>query len=456
MKSYELQPTYENLLDSIVQDTIGRNNDIYMFAEIINTLDGPWSIAVDGKWGSGKTFFVKQTKLFIDAQNEFVNYIDENDKNSIKSICRNDSIEWQAQVSIYYDAWENDNDSDPVLSLIYSIISNINTDFTMSESDGCFKKAASLLEFFTGKNWKSVVDSFKGDNPLDEIRKNKDIENKIKDFLDSLLVERGNRLIVFVDELDRCKPSYAVNLLERIKHYFCNDRITFVFSINGRELQHTIRRYYGEDFDACRYLDRFFDLRITLPPANRSMFYESINFNNHYYTYDIVCNAVIENYDLQLREMAKYIRLAKIAAYKPTHADRRLDFVFPEEKAEEICLLYIVPVMIGLKIYSTDIYDKFVFGKDCTPLIEVINRLNCRYFSDFLNPDETFSEKEKDKKLVTPEDKWKQIYDALFVTVYSGSHYQTEIGNYIFNSGTKNILLRTVSLLSKYTSLDIM
>lgn len=455
MKSYELQPTYENLLDSIVQDTIGRNNDIYMFAEIINTLDGPWSIAVDGKWGSGKTFFVKQTKLFIDAQNEFVNYIDENDKNSIKSICRNDSIEWQAQVSIYYDAWENDNDSEPVLSLIYSIISNINTDFTMSESDGCFKKAASLLKFFTGKNWKSVVDSFKGDNPLDEIRKNKDIENKIKDFLDSLLVERGNRLIVFVDELDRCKPSYAVNLLERIKHYFCNDRITFVFSINGRELQHTIRRYYGEDFDACRYLDRFFDLRITLPPANRSMFYESINFNNHYYTYDIVCNAVIENYDLQLREIAKYIRLAKIAAYRPTHEDRGFNFSFPNGKAKEICLLYIVPIMIGLKIYSSSLYDKFISGKDYTPLVEVLNRLCDHYFNDFLNSDETFDEKESDKKLVTLEDKWKQIYEALFVTVYSSNQYQTEIGNYIFNSGTKDILLRTVSLLSKYTSLDI-
>lgn len=90
-----------------------------MFAEILNALSDSCSIALDGKWGSGKTFFVKQTKLFIDSHNEFVNSMDENDKMSIKSIFKNDSVEWQAQISVYYDAWENDNDSDPVLSLVY-------------------------------------------------------------------------------------------------------------------------------------------------------------------------------------------------------------------------------------------------------------------------------------------------------------------------------------------------
>lgn len=312
-----------------------------MFAEILNALSDSCSIALDGKWGSGKTFFVKQTKLFIDSHNEFVNSMDENDKMSIKSIFKNDSVEWQAQISVYYDAWENDNDSDPVLSLVYSIISNIDTDFSMVESDGCLKKAASILELFTRRNWNGVVNSLNGNNPLDEIRKNKNIESKIKDFLDSLLAERGNRLIVFVDELDRCKPSYAVKLLERIKHYFCNDRITFVFSINTQELQHTIRQHYGNDFNACRYLDRFFDLRITLPPANKSKFYQSINFENSYYTFDIVCNAVIENYDLQLKEIAKFIRLAKIAAYEPTHESRKFKFLFSDGKAKQF-----IPVII--------------------------------------------------------------------------------------------------------------
>jgi predicted KAP-like P-loop ATPase len=102
----------------------------------------------------------------------------------------------------------------------------------------------------------------RGDDPLSELKSQKDIHAIVEAFLDSLLSEQGNRLVVFIDELDRCKPSYAVHLLERIKHYFSNDRITFVFSVNVEELQHTVRRYYGEGFDASRYLDRFFDYRM--------------------------------------------------------------------------------------------------------------------------------------------------------------------------------------------------
>ena len=84
-----------------------------------------------------------------------------------------------------------------------------------------------------------------------------------------------------MDELDRCRPSYAVRLLERIEHYFINDRITFVFSVNLEQLQHTIKNFYGNDFDACRYLDRFFDLRLSLPPINTTKYYNYLNLSNN-------------------------------------------------------------------------------------------------------------------------------------------------------------------------------
>ena len=101
-----------------------------------------------------------------------------------------------------------------------------------------------------------------------------------------LLPERGNRLVVFVDELDRCKPSYAVQLLERIKHYFSNDKVTVVFSINTKELQHSIRKFYGAEFDANKYLDRFFDYRISLPDAD---------MDNYLALLSIICAAHISS-----------------------------------------------------------------------------------------------------------------------------------------------------------------
>lgn len=65
-------------------------------------------------------------------------------------------------------------------------------------------------------------------------------------------MKKLTRIIIFIDELDRCKPSYAVRLLEQIKHYMCDERITFILAVNTAQLQHTIRHFYGSEFDACR------------------------------------------------------------------------------------------------------------------------------------------------------------------------------------------------------------
>ena len=65
MKSNELVPNKENLISTLIKDPIGRSSDVFKFVEMLNSLEGGFSIALDSKWGSGKTFFVKQTQLLI-------------------------------------------------------------------------------------------------------------------------------------------------------------------------------------------------------------------------------------------------------------------------------------------------------------------------------------------------------------------------------------------------------
>ncbi|RWM29778.1 P-loop NTPase fold protein [Mesorhizobium sp.] len=83
--------------------------------------------------------------------------------------------------------------------------------------------------------------------------------------LTSTLPEVGIKtpLFVMIDELDRCRPSYAVSVLERVKHLFEANGVVFIFSTDTNQLQHTIRGAYGGDFDGRGYLSRFFDRRYT-------------------------------------------------------------------------------------------------------------------------------------------------------------------------------------------------
>ena len=74
-------------------------------------------------------------------------------------------------------------------------------------------------------------------------------------------------MVFIVDELDRCRPTFAIELLERVKHVFDVPNILFVFGLNRDELCKSLRSVYGE-IDADVYLRRFFDFEFNLPAAD--------------------------------------------------------------------------------------------------------------------------------------------------------------------------------------------
>ncbi len=67
MKSYELQPTHENIMATLEENLIDRNKDVFRFTTLLDNIEDSCSIALDGKWGSGKTFFVKQQKMILEV-----------------------------------------------------------------------------------------------------------------------------------------------------------------------------------------------------------------------------------------------------------------------------------------------------------------------------------------------------------------------------------------------------
>lgn len=151
MKSSELLPSYDNLRKTFVNDTIGRSADVIRFASMLNVIDSNFSIALDSSWGSGKTFFVKQVKMFLDANNDHVHTIPEPDKSLFQSkwsdFSRKSMPDFQPQVCVYYDAWANDGDEDPVLSLVYEIINDVESDYSLPKDGDCIKIASTDKTF---------------------------------------------------------------------------------------------------------------------------------------------------------------------------------------------------------------------------------------------------------------------------------------------------------------------
>lgn len=366
MNSFELIPTEENLIHTLDKDLLKRNKDLVRFYDLILAQEGDSSIAIDGRWGSGKTFFVKQSMLLINAKNPMSDMDDEKKASIVYALPfpkKTEDMPENYDVAVYYDAWKNDNDTDPVFSLVYEIIKQLGINYAFDDNSNAFKLAGSVLEALTGRNINGIIEKLKSDNPLTKIKEEKDLHENIKNFFTELLVERGNRLVIFIDELDRCKPSYAVQLLERIKHYLYDDRITFVFSVNLGELQHTIKHYYGNTFDACRYLDRFFDMRISLPPADKTAFYREMGLESSY-VLEKICRKVIDTYNMELREATRFYRQVKTATYEPTHERRKFDFSFSDGKGRQLLLMYVVPILVGLKLliyrYITNLYAEKV------------------------------------------------------------------------------------------------
>ncbi|KHM47049.1 NTPase KAP [Pseudoalteromonas distincta] len=234
---------------------------------------------LNAEWGAGKTYFLKRW-----SQDLAVDY-----------------------PIVYIDAWQQDYSDDPFLTVIAAIIEQLGkqASFTIkipNKAASIFKAVApaiaqgltkkisgiDLAELNTllfseedeeSEDKDSVKQNSSEFSPAikalaqnlikDHEAKNKSIEvikSKLADWVSKFEKQEDKSLpiFIFIDELDRCRPSYAVEMLETIKHIFDVKGIVFVVATDTEQLQHTIKSIYGEGFDAKIYLGRFFNSRYSL------------------------------------------------------------------------------------------------------------------------------------------------------------------------------------------------
>lgn len=100
---------------------------------------------------------------------------------------------------------------------------------------------------------------------MEEHETNKRSVKGFRTALANLASESEKPVVIFVDELDRCRPDFAVHAVERIKHFFDVPGIIFVLLVNRKQLAASVRGVYGEGVDAEAYLAKFVHLSLTLP-----------------------------------------------------------------------------------------------------------------------------------------------------------------------------------------------
>lgn len=458
MKTLTLLPTEENLISTYENDAIGRNFCLHKFVELLHSIEDEFALALQGKWGSGKTFFIKQAKMILDAQNPNTHNISEENKIKIerkwKEFDSEERVKKRKQVCVYYDAWKCDNDEDPILSLIYEISKELEMNYDFKEEGDILALYASMIDAFTGFNVRAVRDTIKSkESFVESIEKERKFAEKIKAFFGAVLKEGGERIVVFIDELDRCKPSYAVNLLEKIKHYFTDKSITFVFSINAEELGHTIEKYYGQGFDSNRYLDRFFDLRMDIPKLHMEKYYDYIgyNYDSAFPRQKNVAKVVVNKLGLEMREIYKYTKLLKIATHNYS------DFKGYSSMDTAFAISYIAPILLGLRMHDLKKYYDFIEGRDGSFLISVLMEFEDEpVMKRLLDNGETYGLEigNGNKTTVSLKDKLERVYKILFnkYYVYTG---EENIGNMVFYNNSYKIIDHIINMFSEYTKFDV-
>lgn len=252
-------------------DRLDRSRFAKTLREMICEEQEPLVVAVNGKWGSGKTFFLER-------------FGKEYESSKIKG------------VYIYLNAWECDYLSNPLLYIFSGLdeAAKRHPDIAILD-DASWKTCKDVVERISWNIVQRVsfgladgLDAAVRAHPLEMYGEQVLLVKQVKDYLKRLAQKVHNKtglpLIICVDELDRCRPTYAVEMLERIKHLFNVPGIVFLLGVDRIQLCRSIQATYG-DIDTDNYLHRFVDLEFVLPEPDREKFlddlWERYNLGNY-------------------------------------------------------------------------------------------------------------------------------------------------------------------------------
>ena len=289
---------------------------------------------------------------------------------------------------VEFNAWETDFSGDPFVALSTELIEGLSqdTDTPLGQKIAETKERAKevlrravpglirvatagilnvepLLEKEVGQALASYAEARMSEyqGAQQSVKAFKDaLQNMAKTLSES---HQDRPLVVMIDELDRCRPSYAVELLETAKHLFAVDNIVFVLAVNRAELAHSIRALYGSGFDAEGYLGRFFDVDFVLPAPERNAFIEDRLSATQIYNY--FGPTYGEQSDLEnVRKLLQgFFGASDLSLRRIAQAIHRLGLVLASLRSDRHAFALQAGVALILRTINADFYHRFVRGE---------------------------------------------------------------------------------------------
>ncbi|MBM0490425.1 NTPase KAP [Aeromonas jandaei] len=329
---------------------------------------------LNAEWGAGKTWFIKRWYMELKAH----------------------------YPTVYIDAWQQDFSDDPLLTVISSIIDQLKMiagkenpipEGMRQRLLGLFKvggklalkaaiKKAGLEEddfSLEGEDANLLVDALCS-NQKERYESIQYLKQEIQQWVEGAVGLSERELdypaFILIDELDRCRPSYAVEMLETIKHIFDIPRVVFVLATDTEQLQHAIKVIYGEGFDAQNYLGRFFQRRFTLNRKSRREFISNIlavrtlpdgstmvwpELINQRVLLEVV-TAVSDSLELSLRQTEQIIDRLLFVVRKPRKKRVNLIFLMYLFALHEKDYQLYSDVADGVLLYIQDISNERTFA----------------------------------------------------------------------------------------------
>lgn len=268
------EPTIELYKDGFDKhDKLDRKPMAQKLSNLVENVDDPLVIALDGGWGSGKSVFLKC-------------WVGEHLKRHRDKT-----------TTLYFDAFEHDYLDDPLIVLTGALAERLKESGRKPAALKKLKTAAFKIAPMAARLGLAAVTAggteiagALGDAIIHQSAEN--VEKaaeaywkredgrraamaQFREALTSLTKpdENGDpqqKLVIVIDELDRCRPDYALQMLEVIKHFFATPGVHFVLGTNMQELANSVRARYGDRVDAERYLHRFVQITMPMPSASEN------------------------------------------------------------------------------------------------------------------------------------------------------------------------------------------